>query len=390
MFHNSFSLNEKLKSETNDYDKLFLKKLKNEENESTSLKLDLESDCLKEISGIVKDKDSQKPLAYTHVVIYEASDNDKIIDVVISDASGHFEFNLDCKPKTYSIYVKKLAYKENTSQLTINAEDKQPILLKFDLEQDCEKIISGVVMDKKTQEVLPNADIVVYDSNENDKVIDVLRSDELGRFKVSFACKAEMYNYGIYAKKEAYEENTTQVVINGEEKNESISLKLALDPEKQIAKPKRDLKEKNATEAKAELSDQKVTKEKVAEVKTDLFKLLGLNPIYFDFDKSFIRKDAKVELTKVINYMKKFPNVKIDVRSYTDSKGQDSYNLLLSNRRNKSTLDYIINTGGILKSRLTGKGYGETKLTNHCNNQVKCSRKEHQANRRSEFIVISN
>ena len=117
----------------------------------------------------------------------------------------------------------------------------------------------------------------------------------------------------------------------------------------------------------------------------DLGKLI--NPIYFDFDKSYIRPDAAVELAKIIEILKEYPELHIDVRSHTDSRGNDAYNLALSERRNQSTIDYIINEGGIASERLTGRGYGETQLLNKCSNGVKCSEEQHQLNRRSEFIV---
>lgn len=117
----------------------------------------------------------------------------------------------------------------------------------------------------------------------------------------------------------------------------------------------------------------------------DLGKLI--NPIYFDFDKSNIRPDAAVELAKIIEILKEYPELRIDVRSHTDSRGNDAYNLALSERRNKSTIEYIINEGGIAADRLTGRGYGETQLLNECSNGVKCSEEAHQLNRRSEFIV---
>ena len=120
----------------------------------------------------------------------------------------------------------------------------------------------------------------------------------------------------------------------------------------------------------------------------DIGKLL--NPILFDFDKSNIRPDAAVELAKVIEVMKEYPSLKIDVRSHTDSRGSDSYNMALSQRRNDSTIKYIIEKGGISPDRLTGRGYGETQLVNECSNGVDCSAAQHQLNRRSEFIVMED
>ncbi|WP_029209397.1 OmpA family protein [Aquimarina agarilytica] len=125
-----------------------------------------------------------------------------------------------------------------------------------------------------------------------------------------------------------------------------------------------------------------------AKVGDDLAKLLQLNPIYFDFDKDFIRPDAALELQKVIAVMKEYPNLEIDVRSHTDSRAPFAYNIDLSTRRNKNTIKYIVEKGGMSTSRLTGRGYGEIELTNECADGVNCSEEKHQLNRRSEFIIV--
>ncbi|KGO05384.1 OmpA family protein, partial [Dokdonia donghaensis] len=67
----------------------------------------------------------------------------------------------------------------------------------------------------------------------------------------------------------------------------------------------------------------------------------------------------------------------------------DAYNMSLSQRRNVSTIRYIVDQGGISMSRLTGRGYGETQLTNACGNGIECTEEEHQLNRRSEFIIVA-
>jgi len=115
---------------------------------------------------------------------------------------------------------------------------------------------------------------------------------------------------------------------------------------------------------------------------------MNLQIIYFDLDKSFVRSDAEIELQKIISVMKEYPKMKIDVRSHTDSRSSDNYNMYLSEKRAKSTIAYIIEKGGIDKSRLSGRGYGETQLLNNCENNATCSETEHQKNRRSEFILL--
>ena len=112
-----------------------------------------------------------------------------------------------------------------------------------------------------------------------------------------------------------------------------------------------------------------------------------LNPILFDFDRWNIRPDAAVELAQVVEIMNQFPELSIDVRSHTDSRGNDDYNMALSEKRNQATIEFIVK-GGIDTSRVTGRGYGETRLClKKCSNGVDCTEEQHQANRRSEFIV---
>ncbi len=120
----------------------------------------------------------------------------------------------------------------------------------------------------------------------------------------------------------------------------------------------------------------------------DVVLLADLEIIYFDLDKSFIRPDAALELDKVVALMNKYPGMVIRLESHTDSRANDQYNIALSNRRAKSTYDYII-SNGIDSMRITEyKGFGETQLVNKCTNGVKCSKDEHQLNRRTEFIII--
>ena len=119
----------------------------------------------------------------------------------------------------------------------------------------------------------------------------------------------------------------------------------------------------------------------------DLGCILELKPLYFDFDKSFIRADAAVELQKVLEAMNEYPEMIISFESHTDSRGNDIYNENLSERRAKSTRGWLLDRG-ISPDRLTAKGFGESQLLNQCANGVRCSEEEHQQNRRSFFRII--
>tara|TARA_B100000035_G_scaffold297500_1_gene290326 strand:+ start:1285 stop:3252 length:1968 start_codon:yes stop_codon:yes gene_type:complete len=111
-----------------------------------------------------------------------------------------------------------------------------------------------------------------------------------------------------------------------------------------------------------------------------------LNPIYFEFDKSNITNQAAFELDKLVSIMKKYPEMIIRAESHTDSRGPASYNKLLSDRRAKSTAQYVISMG-IDESRISGIGMGEEDPEIDCS--TGCSKDEYAKNRRSEFIIIS-
>ena len=118
----------------------------------------------------------------------------------------------------------------------------------------------------------------------------------------------------------------------------------------------------------------------------DLGCLLGLNPIYFDLNKYFIRPDAEIELTKVFNAMIRFPELIVRIESHTDSRSPQSYNLRLSQNRATSTRNWLIQRG-IAPSRLSAFGFGESQLINRCADGVPCTEAEHQLNRRSMFLI---
>lgn len=128
--------------------------------------------------------------------------------------------------------------------------------------------------------------------------------------------------------------------------------------------------------------------EVVEPLKYEVGKTYALSNIYYDFDKSNVRPDAAIELDKLVTILKEYPGMRIELGSHTDSRGNDQYNLLLSQRRANSAVAYLVSKG-IDRSRLTAKGYGESKLLNRCANGVHCTEAEHQMNRRTEFFVKS-
>ena len=135
---------------------------------------------------------------------------------------------------------------------------------------------------------------------------------------------------------------------------------------------------------------------KVAEKFTANFELdeviiekpIVMENIYYDLNKWFIRPDAAIELDRLAQLMNDNPTLLIELSSHTDSRAGDQYNLILSDKRAQAAVEYIISKG-IEAKRLRWKGYGESMLINHCENNVVCTEEEHQKNRRTEFKAIT-
>ncbi len=109
--------------------------------------------------------------------------------------------------------------------------------------------------------------------------------------------------------------------------------------------------------------------------------------IYYDFDQCFIRKEAVSELEKLMKMLNDNPNLIIELSSHTDSRGSNSYNNRLSQRRAEAVVRWLVEHG-IDRDRLVPRGYGESVNVNNCSNNVPCSEQEHQMNRRTEFRIL--
>lgn len=128
------------------------------------------------------------------------------------------------------------------------------------------------------------------------------------------------------------------------------------------------------------------------EVGTDLAKAIDLKPIYFDLAKFDIRPDAATELDKIVAIMNEFPTMVVELGSHTDCRGTAAKNLELSQKRADASANYI---KARIKEpwRISGKGYGETKILNGCScegpkKQPKYTEAQHAVNRRTEFLVV--
>ena len=224
------------------------------------------------------------------------------------------------------------------------------------LQFSCKQAINGVVKNAKSLEVIADAKITLLDKSL--KLIEEQNSNKEGTFSFLYTSNCKDEQLIIKTIREGFSSDEQNITLTG------------------------------LKDAYAEVLLSPIVEKKPIKIGDDLSKELKIDNIYFDYDKANIRPDAAEQLAKIVKVMEEYPTMKIDVRLHTDSRGSDSYNLALSQRRAKSTIKWLI-AHGIHKDRITGKGYGETQLVNGCSNGVPCTEEQHQANRRSEFIIIS-
>jgi outer membrane protein OmpA-like peptidoglycan-associated protein len=212
--------------------------------------------------------------------------------------------------------------------------------------------IAGVVTALVTGEFMPQALVALLD--ENGIKLKEMISDDEGNF--IFEDLDSDTKYTIRATRDEYFENSHQVTTV---ENDTVRVDLTM----------KKLEEMIAVEAG------------IRKLKTEM--------IFFDFDKSYIRQDASVELDKLVEVMNEYPTMVIKIESHTDSRGTRTYNKYLSNKRAKSTRAYIISKGIAANRIESAIGYGEDKLLNECDGTVRCTEKAHFRNRRSEFIIVN-
>jgi len=215
---------------------------------------------------------------------------------------------------------------------------------------ECQQFLEGEVRELKSNALLPGALVSLIDIDGT--LIESIRADKYGQFNFKIECEKE---YRITGNKERFDEAIAEIKTT--DVNEAIETVILKLPQDDFIKVRGKL-------------------------------MVNINPIYFDLDKSDIREDAAIELKKVLDIMNKYPKLVVELNSHTDSRAPDLYNMKLSDKRAKASIKWIVDHG-IDSSRISGKGYGETKLINKCSNGVKCTEEEHELNRRTEFIIIN-
>lgn len=310
------------------------------------------------LSGQVADKDNKEILPGTLIQLLD--ENDKVIGSVTADEKGRYAFNVD-PGKVYKLKFSDPLYdnlaievpvKQASGAMIIDAElSKKPdfgILCLVNDAVDALPLegVTVLVKEKKTGKIL------LSNTTEKEGAVNAA----LENVKIGDKMEIE-----ITVSKGGYLTKTDRIILTVDRPG-TINL-----------------------HEKMNVNLSKL------DVGMDLATLIDIKPIYFDLGKSVIRKDAAVELDKIIKVMNEYPTMVVELGSHTDCRGSIASNAKLSDNRAKASAEYI-KKKITNPQRISGKGYGESKLIINCpcEGTVKstCPETEHQKNRRTEFIII--
>jgi outer membrane protein OmpA-like peptidoglycan-associated protein len=215
----------------------------------------------------------------------------------------------------------------------------------FKLIPICNYEVNAIVTNANSGAILAEANVSILDDKNN--IISSLKSNSKGEVSYTVECEKA---YTIQAIKDGFESNSFAVTAS-KKKGGSIKIDAALKP--------------------------------ISEIITE--KQVNLKPIFFEYNNSNITQQGAFELDKLVQIMKNNEKLFIFVKSHTDNRGSDEFNLLLSDKRVKATIQYVI-SNGIDPNRISGKGFGETEPKVDC--KENCTEEAHEQNRRSEFLIV--
>ena len=230
--------------------------------------------------------------------------------------------------------------KRNLGFFSSNREESDDLYIAKPL---CNVESTILVTNAVTGVILEGATVIILDDKKNS--IETKISDVNGNVDFILECNTQ---YSLQVTKEGYESGVFSIAKN---KGGKLNVPTPLNPIEVIIKP---------TE-------------------------IVLNPIYFEFNKSNITQEGAFELDKLVQVMKANDKLVIFAKSHSDNRGSDVYNMNLSDRRAKSTVQYVLSKG-IAAARISGKGFGESEPKVDC--KEACTEEEHAQNRRSEFLIV--
>jgi len=323
------------------------------------------------VSGSISDDKNNRKLDEVLIEIYN-QESDGFLTSTYSDQNGKYAVAIP-KEGNFLFRIERQAYYIEEAFLSSNSDNfthdiKLTRLPGYEFEATVKELLS--YKNGNLGRELKNTKIEIY-NNTSDKEIVIIEDDPDNTFKVNFE---RNNHYTILLRKKGYFAKRIEVFVDVE------GCILCFEGLGTYASPEIESALTENNQRGSIITD--IAMKKIIQDEN-----IALDNIYYDYDKWFIRKDARPALENLVRILKRNPII-VELGSHTDSRGEDEYNMTLSDKRAEAAVDYIVSRG-IKSSRITAKGYGESKLLNKCSNDVKCTDGEHQENRRTEFKVTA-
>lgn len=303
------------------------------------------------LKGQIIDFQSKKPIGGS-IIIYKNYPSETIVIKEISDSlTGKFKVYLPTG-YLYTAIIKANGYIDGKQTLDLtNIHDyaeieQKPIEL---INRSAYKTIRGKLLDKLTDKAVAGAKVILMTDTINKKVLAITYTNEKGEFEIKLENVADVEKAILIVEKKEYEQTLFELNNFGDEVDFNFDIKV--EPE----------------------------------IKKD--KVIQFHNIYFDYGKADITDTAAVILDRIYEVLMEYPTMVIELSGHTDSQSSSGFNMKLSQARADNARAYLINKG-IAPERIIAKGYGETRLLNHCKDGIPCSPEEHAINRRIEVKIL--
>lgn len=306
------------------------------------------------IHGIVVDEWTKMPLKETEVTLTNTMTGEKT--PFFTGPDGRFDFQGESEAQYELIGVKNQIFTTKSSFSTTGKTEADKLYYTL-VHNDPRFSLEGYAINVKDEKGVEGVQIKLFNKtniNQTDQV-----SDARGFFKFQLDQQSD---FEVSGEKNGYYTSISEASTKGLNRSTTLYVKLILSIEEVV------------------IGQTKI-------LGKETFGGWEFENIYYDLDKYNIRPDAAIALDKVVDFLKANPTLQIELGAHTDSRASDTYNQTLSQNRAESAVEYIISKG-IERSRITAKGYGETRLINSCADGVNCSEAQHQANRRTEIKVV--
>lgn len=305
----------------------------------------------KTIIVTVKDKFTGMPVDQVDVNLTD--ENGKVIATKRTAKDGKVSFE-GVSPAIYGLNGDRFGIKTTTASVAKEEFEKKGNIYKELLYEDPGFILEGIALEcDKKDKIMAGVEVEL--TNKETGKVEKTTSDANGKFTFNLKSNTD---YTVVGSKDGYYSNIEDITTKGLDRNKTLYVKLKLCVEQ-----------------------------------LEVGKTFVLRNIYYNFDKCDIRDDASKELDHLVDIMKQYKNMTIELSSHTDQRGTTEYNQKLSQCRAQSAVDYLVKKG-IDRNRLTAIGLGENKLLQDCSGVAGCPTDSkgdcdcHQNNRRTEVKII--